>query len=161
MVITISWIVFSNASCIYLNILRLVSYLSANDLILGMSGGGVPGLDGFGGPIGFLALPVTDGNFRPYFPPLVVDSGTFSAAASGLNPGGRNEESKVESVSMLSNKEEISNLKSELDAEEFSIFSFGSSLSSVGGLNPGGRNALTSWNTTWKKIKKIVLLLMC
>ena len=48
--------------------------------------------------------------------------------------------------------------KSELDAEEFSIFSFGSSLSSVGGLNPGGRNALTSWNTTWKKIKKIVLL---
>ena len=125
------------------------TYLSANDFILGISGGGVFGREGFGGPIGFLALPITDGNLRPNFKPLVVevdsvDDGVFSsvfslAPPSGLNPGGKNE--ATDSVSMLSNKLDMSSLKSELDD---SVLGLVSSFSSFGGLNPGGKNALMS-----------------
>ena len=95
------------------------------------------GLDGFGGPIGFLALPVTEGNLSPYFKPLVVDVASVEgggfllaslASGSGLNPGGKNEATFF--VSILSNKEDISNLKSELEAELFSIFCFASSFPS-------------------------------
>jgi hypothetical protein len=133
----------------------VVLVLSANDLILGIRGGGVPGLDCcFGGPIGFLALPVTEGNLSPYFNPLVVEvasveGGDFSLASLalgfGANPGGKNESTL--SVLMLSNKEDISNLKSELEAGVFSIFGFESSVSSFSGLKPGGRNALISWKS--------------
>lgn len=121
------------------------THLSENDLILGIKGGGVFGLEGFGGPIGFLALPITEGNLSPNFKPLVVEVdsvavGVFSCgASSGLNPGGKRE--ATDSVSMLSNKLEISNLKSEL---EDSGFVFSTSLSSFCGLKPGGRNALIS-----------------
>ena len=55
---------------------------------------------------------------------------------SGLKPGGSNDAS----VSISSNNEEISNLKSGLVVEE-------DSCSSVG-LNPGGKNALTSSKLT-------------
>jgi len=107
----------------------VVLVLSANDLMLGTRPGGVRGLEGFGGPTGFLLLPVIEGNLSPNFNPLVVevasvDSGNFSGASSGLNPGGKKEESNVESVSMLSNNEDISSLKSELEADLFSIFGF-------------------------------------
>ena len=120
-----------------------------------MRGGGVFPRDGFGGPIGFLALPVTEGNLRPNFNPLVVEEDSvegedFSlsslSSGSGLNPGGKNEE--TESVLILSNKLDISNLKSELEAELFSMFDFESSVFALSGLNPGGRNALTSWKLT-------------
>ena len=96
-----------------------------------------------------MALPITDGNLRPNFKPLVVEvdsvdddvlSSVFSLApSSGLNPGGRNE--ATDSVSMLSNKLDMSNLKSELDD---SVLGLVSSFSSFGGLNPGGKNALMS-----------------
>ena len=106
-------------------------------MILGIRGGGVFGLDALGGPIGFLALPVTEGNLSPYFNPLVVEvasveGGDFSleslVSGFGLNPGGKNESTL--SVLILSNKEDISNLKSELEAEVFSIFGFESTFSS-------------------------------
>ena len=55
------------------------------------------GREGFGGPIGFLLLPITEGNLSPNFKPFVVevdsvDDDVFSSgASSGLNPGGKNE----------------------------------------------------------------------
>ena len=119
------------------------TYLSENDFILGIKGGGVFGRDGLGGPIGFLALPITEGNLSPNFKPFVVDADSvdvFSCgASSGLNPGGKKE--STDSVSMLSNKLEMSNLKSEL---EDSVFGFSTSFSSCCGLKPGGKNALIS-----------------
>ena len=105
------------------------------------------GREGFCGPIGFLLLPITEGNLSPNFKPFVVevdsvDDDVFSSgASSGLNPGGKNE--ATESVSMLSNKLEMSNLKSELEVSVFGFVST-STFSSFCGLNPGGKNALIS-----------------
>ena len=117
------------------------------------------GREGFGGPIGFFLLPITEGNLSPNFKPFVVevdsvDDDVFSSvvssgASSGLNPGGKNE--ATESVSILSNKLEMSNLKSELEVSVFG-FVFTSSFSSFCGLNPGGKNALISdSNSTFGK----------
>ena len=107
------------------------------------------GREGFGGPIGFFLLPTTEGNLSPNFKSFVVevdsvDDDVFSSvvssgASSGLNPGGKNE--ATESVSMLSNKLEMSNLKSELVVSVFGFVST-STFSSFCGLNPGGKNAL-------------------
>ena len=107
-------------------------YLSAKDFIFGTSGGGVfPCCCPLGGPIGFLALPVIEGNLRPNFSCLDVDVDVVSvevgetSSDSGLKPGGKKDE--AESVSILSNKEDISNLKSDFGDELFAIFFFESS----------------------------------
>ena len=110
------------------------SYLSKRfDLILGMSSSG-PVL-----PWSFLELsvcflipPGLVGNLSTIFSVVCSGCGTLS----GLKPGGSNDAS----VSISSNNEEISNLKSGLVVEE-------DSCSSVG-LNPGGKNALTSSKLT-------------
>ena len=121
-----------------------MAYLSAKDFILGIRGGGVLPLDGFGGPTGFFTLPITDGNLRPNFPLVVDVVSVVSATESGLNPGGKNE--LADSVSMLSKRDDMSNLKSEL--ELLSIFGFVFSCSSACCLKPGGRNALISSNSS-------------
>ena len=79
-----------------------------------------------------------DGNFTPFL---------FGAIASvevdaSLKPGGKN----LESASMLSNRDDISNLKSDLeDGLLLLIFLRGDSeFSASSGLNPGGRKALMS-----------------
>ena len=101
-------------------------------------------LDGLGGPTGFFALPITDGNLRPNFPLVVEVVSVVSATDSGLNPGGKNE--LADSVSILSKSDDMSNLKSEL--ESWSISGFVFSCSSACGLKPGGRNALISSNSS-------------
>ena len=101
-------------------------------------------LDGFGGPTGFFALPITDGNLRPNFPLVVDVVSVVSATDSGLNPGGKNE--LADSVSILSKSDDMSNLKSEL--ESWSISGFAFSCSSACCLKPGGRNALISSNSS-------------
>ena len=101
-------------------------------------------LDGFGGPTGFFALPITDGNLRPNFPLVVEVVSVVSATDSGLNPGGKNE--LADSVSILSKSDDMSNLKSELELWSMSGFVF--SCSSACCLKPGGRNALISSNSS-------------
>ena len=122
-----------------------MTYLSAKDFILGIRGGGVLPLDGFGGPTGFFTLPITDGNLRPNFPLVVDVVSVVSATDSGLNPGGKNE--LTDSVSILSNSDDMSNLKSEFELWSISgfVFSFSSSACC---LKPGGRNALISSNSS-------------
>ena len=101
-------------------------------------------LDGLGGPTGFFALPITDGNLRPNFPLVVEVVSVVSATDSGLNPGGKNE--LADSVSILSKSDDMSNLKSELELWSISGFVF--SCSSDCCLKPGGRNALISSNSS-------------
>ena len=111
-----------------------LSYLSKRlDLILGTSSSGpVLPWSLLELSVCFLIPPGLVGNLSTIFSVVCSVFGTLS----GLKPGG----SSDASVSISSNNEEISNLKSGLVVEE-------DSCSSVG-LNPGGKKALTSSKLT-------------
>ena len=116
-----------------------VTYRSPNGFIWIAGGGGVFALDPPRDcPNDFLPLPKMEGNFTPF----LFGARASVEVAGSLKPGGKN----LESVSMLSNREDISNLKSDLeDGLLLLIFLRGDSEFSSG-LNPGGRNALMSSN---------------